>query len=112
MKISAKQIVKGMKVQFSDLYDIKDHYTRQLNGNYYSEIQKNEMRQLLLEEKTISVKTGSIKKNSPIYTILNIEFAMSWGQRHNGKMQTNNFIWLITDKGNVQISTRQQVELI
>jgi hypothetical protein len=112
MKISAKQIVKGMKVQFSDLHDSKDHYTKQVNGNYYSELEKNEMKQFLLEEKTISVKRGSIKKNSPIYTILNIEFGGAWGQRHNGKMQTNNDIWLITDKGNIKISTRQEVELI
>jgi hypothetical protein len=112
MKISAAQITKGMQIKVSEVHDMKSFYTQAINGNYYSETEKSEMQKLIDEEKTKVVRLGSVNKNSEIYTILGIQFCSSLSQYHNRKLVTNNNIWLITDKGNLQIQNKQKVELI
>jgi len=116
MKISAKQIEKGMKIKVSSIGDRTEFLTNAINGyggyGDWSEAEKLDMQKRLSENKVLIVRLGSIKKDSPILTILDIKFSNSTGTYHNGRLSVDNNIWLVTDKGYVEISTKQKVELI
>ena len=116
MKISAKQIEKGMKIKVSSISDSTEFLTNAINGvvgyGIHSEAEKLDMQKRLSENKVLSVGLGSIKKDSPILTILDIKFSNSTGTYHNARLCIDNNIWLVTDKGYVEISTKQKVELI
>lgn len=113
MKISAKQIEKGMTIKVSNIGDRTEFLTNAINGyGNWSEAEKLDMQKRLSENKVLIVRLGSIKKDSPILTILDIKFSNSTGEYHNGRLCVNNDIWLVTDKGYIEISTKQKVELI
>jgi hypothetical protein len=116
MKISAKQIEKGMTIKVSNINDRTDFYTNAINGvvgyGTHSEQEKNYMKECILTGNVLYVTNGTINNSSPIVNVLGIQSGDSNGTYHNGKLFVNNEITLITDKGNMIISTRQKVELL
>lgn len=116
MKITANQIEKGMKVKVSDINDKTSYLINAINGvtgyGIHSDDEKNKMQFLIENDMVLYIPNGSIKKNSPIVTILDIYTGDSNGTYHNGRLFVNNNIWLITDYGKIEISNRQKVELV
>ena len=116
MKISAKQITKGMTIRVSNISDKTEFFTNAINGvegyGTHSEEQKNNMKNLINNNMTLVVKNGSITNSSPIVNVLDIKSGISNGTYHNNKLNVQNEIWLVTDKGTMLISTMQKVELI
>jgi hypothetical protein len=116
MKITAAQIEKGMKIKVSKINDRTDFLTNAINGvvgyGTHSEEEKANMQKRLSENKVLFVSNGSVKKDSPILNVLGVQFSNSNSAYHNGKLCVNNQIWLVTDKGYVEISTKQKVELV
>ena len=116
MKISAKQITKGMTIRVSNISDKTEFFTNAINGvegyGIHSEEEKNNMKNLINSNMTLFVKNGSIKKDSPIVNIVDIKMGNSNGTYHNNKLNVKNEICLVTDKGTMLISTIQKVELI
>jgi len=116
MKITGAQIEKGMKIKVSKINDRTDFLTNAINGvvgyGIHSEAEKANMQKRLSENKVLFVSNGSVKKDSPILNVLGVQFSNSNGAYYNGKLCVNNQIWLVTDKGYVEISTKQKVELV
>lgn len=116
MKITGAQIQKGMKIKVSKINDRTDFLINAINGvagyGIHSEEEKVNMQTRILENKVLFISNGSVKKDSPIITVLDVQFSNSNGSYYNGKLCVNNQIWLVTDKGYIEISTKQKVELV
>lgn len=116
MKITGAQIQKGMKIKVSKINDRTDFLINAINGvagyGIHSEEEKVNMQTRILENKVLFISNGSVKKDSPVITVLDVQFSNSNGSYYNGKLCVNNQIWLVTDKGYVEISTKQKVELV
>jgi len=116
MKISAKQIEKGMTIKVSNISNRTDFFTNAINGvagyGIHTEQEKIYMKECISNGNVLYVKNGNINNSSPIVNVLGIQLGESNGSYHNNKLFVNNEMVLITDKGNIIISTRQKVELI
>jgi hypothetical protein len=116
MKISAKQIEKGMTIKVSNISNRTDFFTNAIKGvagyGIHTEEEKNYMKECISNGNVLYVKNGNINNSSPIVNVLGIQLGESNGAYHNNKLFVNNEMVLITDKGNIIISTRQKVELI
>lgn len=116
MKITGAQIQKGMKIKVSKINDRTDFLINAINGvagyGIHSEEEKVNMQTRILENKVLFISNGSVKKDSPVITVLDVQFSNSNGSYYNGKLCVNNQIWLVTDKGYIEISTKQKVELV
>jgi len=115
MKITAKQIQKGMTIKVASIYDSTQALKNQINGVFgwgtSTLEEKAEYQKRLDEGRVLSVGQGSIKKDSPIVNVYDIDLNASWSYYSNGRVVTYNYIVLKTDKGDLKISTRQKVKL-
>ena len=111
MKITAKQIEKGMKIRIVGVQDNSKKYAEySVHPNFKSEHDKYKF--LIENGLTKSVSAGGIRKSSPIVTVEKIEFADSMSYRMNGRKVTLNSIYLHTELGILEIGNRQKVELL
>ena len=111
-KISARRIEKGMTIKVSGIWDRTEELTKMKNGIWQCTLEAKEMCQNRLKNNDVlEVECGSIKKDSPILKVYDIDFGNSNSYFSNSKRVTLNTIKLKTDKGLVRISTRQKVEV-
>ena len=115
-KISAKQIQKGMNIKVSSIIDITEQLTNMINESFgwgtHSEEEKKMYQNRLDNNDVLEVQSGTIKKDSPILKVYDIDFSNSNSYYENSRLVTINEIKLKTDKGDVRISTRQKVQVI
>ena len=111
-KIKATEIKKGMKIKVSSIYDTKDVLTRFLTRDLYTQEEKKMFQNILDSNVTSEVCKGTIKKDSPVLNIKEVDFCNAHHFEGERGTVTINVLILITDKGSFRISTRQKVELI
>ena len=116
IKIFAHQIQKGMTIKVASLYDSTQSLLNMINDvegwGSHTEEEKKGYQSRLDNNDVRGVSRGTIKKDSPILKIYDIEFNQSYTYYCYEKFVTINFILLKTDKGDLSISTRQKVELV
>lgn len=112
-KISAKTIEKGMTIKVAGLWNRTEEFTKMINGVWrdISSEEKEVYQNRIDNNDVLEVLNGSIKKDSPILKVYDIDYSNSYRYFSNSRMVTLNSIKLKTDKGDVRISTRQKVEL-
>tara|TARA_R110002012_G_scaffold157582_1_gene318732 strand:- start:463 stop:831 length:369 start_codon:yes stop_codon:yes gene_type:complete len=112
-KISARRIEKGMTIKVSGILDRTEQFTNMINEangwGTHSEEEKKMYQNRLDNNDVLEVNCGTIKKDSPILKVYDIDFSNSYSYYANSRLVTLNEIKLKTDKGNVRISTRQKV---
>tara|TARA_R110000782_G_scaffold258650_2_gene348714 strand:- start:196 stop:546 length:351 start_codon:yes stop_codon:yes gene_type:complete len=116
MKITAKQIQKGMTIKVTSICDSTEALLNMINdvkgwGTHTLE-EKKGYQSRLDNNDVLGISRGTIKKDSPILKVYDIDFNHSYSYQENGRQVTINIILLKTDKGNLRISTRQKVELV
>ena len=103
-----------MTIKVASIYDSTQALKNKINGVFgwgtNTLEEKAEYQKRLDEGRVLSVRKGSITKDSPIVNVYDIDFDASWSYYENGRMVTHNYIVLKTDKGDLEISTRQKVE--
>ena len=115
-KITAKQIKKGMTLRVTNIDDATESLNNMINdvkgwGSHTAE-EKIEYQSRLDNNNVLSISSGSIKKDSPIVKVYDINLEESYSYQGYERIVTINYISLKTDKGNLSISTRQKVELV
>ena len=104
MKITAKEIKKGMTVKVASIENEKNYLTKSLDFDFLSEDNKNYRRYLLKNNIIFSVNKGSVKKDSPIIKVEDIEYistTVGW-----------TILVMKTNIGKVVIQSNQKVELL
>ena len=115
-KISANQIQKGMTIKVASIYDSTQSLLNMINNvkgwGTHTPQQKKEYQSILDNNLVLCIGIGSVKKDSPVLKVYDIDFNHSYSYQCYERMVTINTILLKTDKGNLKISTRQKVELL
>tara|TARA_R110000737_G_C14165825_1_gene410462 strand:- start:129 stop:476 length:348 start_codon:yes stop_codon:yes gene_type:complete len=104
MKITAKQIKKGMSIKVASIENKKNYLIKSLDFDFLTEDSKNYIRYLLKNNIILSVNKGSIKKDSPIIKVEDIEYistTVGW-----------TILVIKTNIGKVVIQSNQKVELL
>tara|TARA_R110001606_G_scaffold384397_1_gene547239 strand:- start:589 stop:957 length:369 start_codon:yes stop_codon:yes gene_type:complete len=116
IKISAKEIKKGMTIKVASIYDSTQSLLNMINdvkgwGTHTLE-EKKGYQASLDNNDVLNISRGAIKKDSPTLKVYDIDFDNSYSYQSNGRLVTINTILLKTDKGNISITTRQKVEIV
>ena len=111
-KITATEIKKGMEIKVSSIRDTKEQLIDFLSKDFFTQEQKQRFQDTLDSNITLEVCKGTVKKDSPILNIKEVDLSNSYHFEGERGTVTVNIIVLVTDKGKFRISTRQKVELI
>ena len=112
IKITATEIKKGMQVQVASVRDTKEELINMLSKDFFTLEQKQRFQDVLDSNITLEVCNGTVKKDSPVLNIKEVDLSNSYHFEGERGTVTVNIIVLVTDKGNFRISTRQKVSLI
>ena len=112
IKITGTEIKKGMVIKVSSIRDTKEDLINSLSKDYFTKEQKKRFQDILDSNITLKVCKGTVKKDSPILNVKEVDLSNSYHFEGERGTVTVNIIVLKTDKGNLRISTRQKVELI
>ena len=111
-KITATEIKKGMEIKVSSIRDTKEQLIDLLSKDFFTQEQKRRFQDTLDSNITLEVCKGTVKKDSPILNIKEVDLSNSYHFEGERGTVTVNIIVLVTHKGKFRISTRQKVELI
>ena len=111
-KIKATEIKKGMKIKVSSIYDTKEDLIYLVSSKHSTQEEIKMFQETLDSNITWVVCKGTIKKDSPVLNIKEVDFCAAHHSEGERGTVTINVLTLITDKGIFKISTRQKVELI
>ena len=116
MKLTANQIEKGMTIKVTSIYDETENLLNKINGVYgwgdHTSEEKKAYQARIDNNDVLGISRGTIKKDSPILKVNDIDFNHSYSYQSDHRLVTINIILLKTDKGDISISTRQKVELV